>query len=152
MKTDWLYLYIIVLLALAFWLGFQIGLASIEYSQFCVNYIPNRQNSQNTTLIAPVSAYTLSAEVTAYSEIDSCHYENCLMASGNKAYIGAIACPRYLPLYTRVVIDDNPYICEDRVSKQYPNRFDIFMGYGKESYEKAIHFGNQKKQVQIYPV
>ena len=71
------------------------------------------------------------------------------MASGNKAYIGAIACPRSLKMYTRVSIDNNLYICEDRTSEKYDGRFDIFIGYGEEAYKKAIVFGKQKKSVQV---
>ena len=91
----------------------------------------------------------IEAIVTAYSEIDSCHYPNCEMASGQKAYIGAIACPRNLELDTRVIIDNTPYICKDRTNKNLDGRFDIFLGYGKESYQEAKEFGIQKKQVQI---
>jgi len=90
------------------------------------------------------------AVVTAYSEIDSCHTgASCLMASGKKAYVGAIACPRNIKFGTRVLIDDKPYTCEDRVSTKYPERFDIFMGYGEKSYEKAIKYGKQNKEIKI---
>ena len=71
------------------------------------------------------------------------------MASGNRAYVGAIACPRSIKLYTRVIIDGKPYICEDRTSKVYDGRFDIFMGYGEQSYEQAKQFGIQKKEISM---
>ena len=71
------------------------------------------------------------------------------MASGNPAYVGAVACPRDIELYTRVIIDGNPYICEDRTSLIYDGRYDIFMGYGKESHNKAIAYGIKKREVQI---
>ncbi|MHA1280289.1 MAG: hypothetical protein ACTSQ8_24205, partial [Candidatus Helarchaeota archaeon] len=88
--------------------------------------------------------------ITAYSEFDSCHTgDSCLMASGNKAYIGAIACPRDIKLYTRVVIDGIPYVCEDRTSIKYDGRFDIFMGYGERAYEEAIQYGIQYREVWI---
>ncbi len=93
----------------------------------------------------------LIAKITAYSEFDSCHTgKSCLMASGRKAYIGAIACPRRIELGTRVVIDNTSYICEDRASKKFDNRFDIFYGYGKQAYNEAIQFGIQEKEVKIY--
>jgi 3D (Asp-Asp-Asp) domain-containing protein len=91
------------------------------------------------------------AQITAYSEIDSCHTGfNCLMASGKPAYVGAIACPRNIKLGTVVMIDDKQYTCEDRVSLKYPERFDIFLGYGEQSYRDAINFGIQKKVVRIF--
>jgi 3D (Asp-Asp-Asp) domain-containing protein len=90
------------------------------------------------------------ATVTAYSEYDSCHTgSTCLMASGKKAYVGAIACPRKYKLGTRVVIDTTPYICEDRTATSVDGRFDIFYGYGQEAYDKAIQFGKQTKTITI---
>ena len=91
------------------------------------------------------------AEVTAYSNIENggCDDPDCIMASGKKAYIGAVACPRSIELSTTVIIDGTPFMCEDRTSKKFDGRFDIFMGYGKENYKKAIQFGRQEKQVQV---
>ncbi len=98
-----------------------------------------------------VSFYeVINAMTTAYSEFDSCHTgESCLMASGIKAYVGAVACPREIRLGTRVIIDNTPYICEDRTSIKYNGRYDIFMGYGEDAYNKAIQYGIRKKEVKI---
>lgn len=57
------------------------------------------------------------AIVTQYSYADSCHNVvdgKCLMASGRPVYVGAVACPRYLALGTKVEIEDKIYRCEDR--------------------------------------
>jgi 3D (Asp-Asp-Asp) domain-containing protein len=89
------------------------------------------------------------AEVTAYSEIDSCHYPGCIMASGERAYTGAIACPRELDLGLRVRIGDEFYVCEDRTAKRFNGRFDIFMGYGPEAHQKALEFGINELEVVI---
>lgn len=87
---------------------------------------------------------------TAYSEFDSCHTgKSCLMASGRKAYIGAVACPRWMKLKTKVTIDGVSYICEDRYKLTLSDRIDIFQGYGKEAYDKAIKYGKQTKLVII---
>lgn len=91
----------------------------------------------------------MEAETTAYSEIDSCHYEGCPMASGKRAYVGAVACPRSMELGTKILIDGKEYTCEDRTAKKYDGRFDIFMGYGEESYQTAISYGIQKKEIAI---
>jgi len=88
------------------------------------------------------------ATITAYSSVETCEGD-CIMASGNEAYIGAVACPREIKLHTRVLIDNTPYICEDRTSIRFNGRYDIFLGYGQQSYAKAIKFGKQKRQVQV---
>ena len=87
--------------------------------------------------------------VTAYSELDSCHYENCIMANGERAYIGAVACPRMLKLGSSVEIDGKVYVCADRTAKRYDGRYDVFMGYNQEGYDRAIKFGKQELQVII---
>jgi 3D (Asp-Asp-Asp) domain-containing protein len=113
---------------------------------------PEGQNEANSVLpVARAEEYsTVTAVITAYSEYDSCHTgASCLMASGKKAYVGAIACPRNIRLGTRVIIDNNPYVCEDRVSLKYPERFDIFMGYGQDAYNKALSYGKQTKKVSL---
>lgn len=89
------------------------------------------------------------ADVTAYSEIDSCHFKDCLMSNGIPAKIGYIACPRNLIHGTIVEIDGLEYECGDRYNKDLSYRFDIFMGYGKESHEVAKVFGKQTLAVKI---
>ena len=89
----------------------------------------------------------ISMLITAYSEFDSCHYEGCKMASGKPAYVGAIACPRDWELGKQVIIEGITYTCEDRYNLNLEDRIDIFMGYGKDSYIKAINYGKQIKTV-----
>lgn len=86
---------------------------------------------------------------TAYSELDSCHYENCIMASGKRAYVGAVACPRDWKLGTKVLIEGVEYTCEDRYNRNLDDRIDIFMGYKQEAHEKAVQYGKQVKLVYI---
>lgn len=90
-----------------------------------------------------------TAMITAYSEIDSCHYEECKMASGKSAYVGAIACPRDMELGTEVLIDGKSYVCEDRYNSDLSYRFDVFTGYGKEAHEEALEFGVKELSVII---
>jgi len=89
------------------------------------------------------------ALTTAYSELDSCHYENCAMASGKRAYIGAVACPREIELGTRVNIDGTWYVCEDRYQKDLSYRFDIFFGYATEAHQAAKEYGRKELLVFI---
>lgn len=86
---------------------------------------------------------------TAYSELDSCHNPNCAMASGKRAYVGAVACPRQWKLGTTVKIDGVIYTCEDRYSARLSDRIDIFQGYGEEAHQKAVKYGVQIKTVLI---
>lgn len=86
--------------------------------------------------------------ITAYSELDSCHYPNCAMASGRRAYRGSAACPRNVPLGTKIYIEGEGYFtCEDRTAAHLDGRYDIFMGYGQYAYEQAIKFGIKQREV-----
>ncbi len=101
----------------------------------------------DTGLIVPVSIKTLSeptysvvrsfrAVVTEYSKADSCHNRDktgkCIMASGREVYVGAVACPGFLALGTKVKVRDAVYTCEDRYAtwldhvRPYPT-VDIFV-------------------------
>lgn len=90
--------------------------------------------------------------ITAYSHIDSCHNpttEGCLMANGKLAEFGYVACPRNIPLGTKVKIFGEIYECGDRLSSRYKDRFDIWFGYGREAYQRALEFGKQKAEVVV---
>lgn len=92
---------------------------------------------------------TFLATVTAYSSVETCG-EVCITASGRKAYVGAVACPRRFPLGTKVNIAGyGVVVCEDRTALKHDGRFDIFLGYGAESHAEALRFGKQYKQVTI---
>lgn len=85
---------------------------------------------------------------TAYSEFDSCHYRDCLMANGERAYYGAVA-SNCLPFGTTLVIDDKEFVVKDRHSRYLNCRADIFMGYGEESYINAKRYGVVNKLIKI---
>lgn len=75
----------------------------------------------NDSVNAPPSTKpTFRAVITQYSRVDSCHTiknGQCIMASGQPVYVGAAACPDFLALGTRVRVDGQSYICEDRYAK-----------------------------------
>ena len=57
------------------------------------------------------------AIITQYSRADSCHNRRdgkCIMSSGRPVYIGAVACPNFLALGTKIYVDEKEYVCEDR--------------------------------------
>ena len=87
------------------------------------------------------------ATITAYNPTEAqCDSTPDIMASGARVYEGAIACPRELAFGTSVEIDGVIYTCEDRTAKKYNGRYDILMF----SYEEAIEWGRQEKEVLIY--
>jgi 3D (Asp-Asp-Asp) domain-containing protein len=95
------------------------------------------------------SSTTVIATVTSYSSVDSCHYPSCVMASGRPAYVGAVACPRRVPLGTVVHIAGTRLVCEDRTAKRFDGRYDIFQGYGEPAHQKALRFGKQTLEVHV---
>ena len=87
----------------------------------------------------------IQAVITAYSKHETCPNEECITASGKVATTGFVACPRAFKLGVRVEINGNEYVCEDRTSKKYDGRWDIW----HDSYEDALEFGLQKQEVVI---
>lgn len=94
-------------------------------------------------IIYPEPPTILIATVTAYSSVETCENTDCIMANSEKAFVGAIACPRSIALNTFVKMRGTTYKCADRTHKRFDGRFDIFMGYGEEAHERAIEFGRQ---------
>jgi len=75
-------------------------------------------------------------EITAYCD-------KGIMASGLEVYDGAIACPRNIPLKTKIEILNKTYTCEDRLNKRFPYRYDIWM----EDCSDAIIWGKQELSI-----
>lgn len=88
--------------------------------------------------ILPAQAEWLIAECSAYTPYDS----GTITATGETVHVGGVAC-NFLPFGTVVIIDGKEYIVNDRCG--IDNCIDIFM----ESYEDAIQFGRQYKEVYI---
>ena len=116
--------------------------------------------SQTTTWVFQAEAHEVEwlevqGYLTAYSAKDSCHTgASCLMANGQKAFVGGLACPRVYPLGTLVRIAGGELECTDRLAKwaEYKDGlpvFDIFLGYGEEAYQEALNFGRVQTEVYI---
>lgn len=88
-------------------------------------------------------------EITAY-----CLNKNP-MASGLMPYDGAVACPRNIPLKTKIIIttgiypliDFKKYTCEDRMALKYRNGNYIDIWF--EDCPTALNFGRQELLVNI---
>lgn len=88
--------------------------------------------------ILPAQAEWLIAEGSAYTPYDC----GTITATGEPVHVGGVAC-NFLPFGTVVIIDGREYVVNDRCGIE--NCIDIFM----ESYEEAIQFGRQYKEVYI---
>lgn len=90
------------------------------------------------SIILPAHAEWIVAECSAYTPYDC----GTITATGETVHVGGVAC-NFLPFGTVVVIDGVEYIVNDRCG--IDGCIDIFM----ESYEDAIQFGRQYKEVYI---
>lgn len=88
--------------------------------------------------ILPAQAEWLIAECSAYTPYDC----GTITATGEPVHVGGVAC-NFLPFGTVVIIDGREYVVNDRCG--IDGCIDIFM----ESYEEAIQFGRQYKEVYI---
>ena len=84
--------------------------------------------------------------VLAVDEIVTAYCLTGTMASGLEVYDGAIACPRYIPLKSRVEINGITYICEDRMNLRFPDRYDIWMS----DCDDCMEFGKRTLNIKIY--
>jgi hypothetical protein len=97
------------------------------------------------------SSDTRLLDVSHYSEIDSCHYpkwvggkRKCLTASGKIAEMGMCA-TNLFPFGTKLMVGDRPCVVEDRISKRYAHRVDLWEGYGHQAKAKAERMGIQEQ-------
>ncbi len=70
------------------------------------------------------------------------------MASGKKTYRGAIACPAWIDLGTKIEVEGiGIFVCEDRMAAEYRYRenFDILV----TDYDNAVEFGRQHLRYRI---
>lgn len=100
-----------------------------------------------TIYIQNTNYYIKTAIITGYSSTeDQTDSTPFLTASQKQVKKGIIACPREIPFGTKVEIEGKTYICEDRMSKKFNDRFDIWF----ESTEEALEWGRQTKMVVVY--
>ena len=86
--------------------------------------------------------------ITAYCPcMKCCGKSDGITASGEKAVEGVTvaADTNILPFGTKVIIDGNTYIVQDRGGAIKGNRIDLYF----DSHQEALNFGRQTKQVTI---
>lgn len=91
---------------------------------------------------------TIIATVTGYNSVESqTDGTPCLAAGGYICGLSNIvACPRRIPLETRVQISGKEFRCMDRLAARYDNRFDIFFD---KDIQAAKEFGVQELEVTV---
>ena len=104
---------------------------------------------QENTLQAKCGAYTLSEPlirtITAYnSEPNQTDSTPFITASGTKVREGIVASNEF-PFGTRLLIDGQVYVVEDRTNSRYSYLIDIWFA----EKEEAIKFGRQIKKIYL---
>lgn len=88
----------------------------------------------------------IPALCTAYtSSFDECGKTDGITASGTKATINRTVAADDLPLGTRIRINGQEYVVEDRFGGGYKNRIDIYV----DTKEKAYQYGRQYNFIEI---
>jgi 3D (Asp-Asp-Asp) domain-containing protein len=102
--------------------------------------------AQKAEAQAEPKGVTITAEVTSYSSDPSETDDTpTITASGSTVHEGTLACPRDYAFGTKVVIEGKEYICEDRMNRKYPDRFDVW----SPSKEAATAWGLQTLTITI---
>ena len=84
------------------------------------------------TFVANVSWYTASA--------DECGSDSGITASGKVAVAGRTVAADHLPLGTRLRINGNEYVVEDRFGGGYTDRVDIFCNTKEEAFANGRQY------------
>ena len=87
----------------------------------------------------------ITATITAYCACKVCCGPNAkgITASGHTPIEGTtIAAPRTIPFGSKVIINGHTYSVQDRLSKRFPDRFDVFMS----SHKRALIHGIKTNQ------
>lgn len=84
------------------------------------------------TFVANVSWYTAS--------VDECGSDSGITASGKVAVAGRTVAADHLPLGTRLRINGNEYVVEDRFGGGYTDRVDIFCNTKEEAFANGRQY------------
>ncbi len=124
---------------------FLISLASIAFV-FGLSVAGNWFHKQPMNVIEFTKWEKMDATITAYSpRIEETDDDPYISASGHRVFEGMIACPRSIPLYSKVRVFGKEYSCLDRMHPRFTKRFDIFFFNTKE----ALEFGKRSAEVLV---
>jgi hypothetical protein len=108
-------------LLVAFGIGMSLLLALALYQTNDFSYVREVEAEE-------IDYVELDAYITGYNSVpEQTDSTPCIGASGKNlcGRTDALACPRSYALGTIVEIDSKFYVCEDRLSKKYDNRWDV---------------------------
>ena len=146
MSND--HLFVKIMITLTFLTGLLIGLA-IGTGKECVKESQRSDNFIKAEYSPILIKEKISTVVTAYNTVPEQTWgDPCISASGDNicGRKNVVACPRSIPLGTWVMIDEDYYLCLDRLALKYDYRFDI--SFDKDI-QGAKEFGKQIKEVII---
>lgn len=133
-------------------LGVSFHYAIHHYGDVFVTYLhrPGAASESGAAYAAVIKAPPLTlGEFTAFIPTITRHRKTArMMASGKKTYKGAIACPSWVELGTRIEVENiGVFTCEDRMAKEYryTENFDILV----LDYDEAMEFGRQHLKYRI---
>jgi hypothetical protein len=137
-----------IMIAILFLSGLIIGLIiGLNKEEDCnYNWSDNFISSVSSPILIKEK---VNAVVTAYNTVPEQTWgDPCISASGDNicGMKNVVACPRSIPLGTWVIIDEDYYLCLDRLALKYDYRFDI--SFDKDI-QGAKEFGKQIKEVII---
>lgn len=133
-------LVIVVVLLIAFCIGTRYYVHLYEKSTI----VPATISSLTPPIILPKPDFFFTmADVTMYGGYP---YVGHVMADGKIAHVGAIACPRIIPLGTKVKILNIVFTCEDHTAQKYDGRYDI---YSEGSHQDMLNFGKRNLLVGV---
>ena len=91
---------------------------------------------------------SIYAPISKFTKQETCPNRPCVTASGQIATRNrTVACPRHIPLGTKVSIEQRVYICEDRTHYRFDGRWDIYVGDTKIDFQEALKWG-----VKVLPI
>lgn len=123
-------------------IGISLALSLATVSEFT----PPISEAEAAQEVLPVKAIVITAVVTSYSsEPEQTDSTPEITASNKQVRDGFAACPYRYPFGTGIVIEGKRYVCEDRMSRKFPDRFDIW----SPSKEAAIEWGKRITTITI---
>jgi 3D (Asp-Asp-Asp) domain-containing protein len=149
---DWITLLVIAMLLLLVLFG--MFLYRIR-QQKDIKYYENYERSelvQPRIIYYPLESYSIVASISAYTMVETCPDGICITASGREAAKHIIACPRSIPLGSKVEIEGlGTFTCGDRtaewIERKYGATFDLWF---EDNYNRAREFGRVYKTVKVY--
>ena len=111
------------------------------------NNLLSSWHKSNVTRITKSHEHRIYAVTTNYSKEETCPKRVCHTSSGTIATIKrTVACPTSFKRFSKILVEQSWYRCEDHTAKRFDGRFDFFVA----SYQEALHYGKQVKEITYW--